>query len=537
MLKKLITFFKKETNFVLLLILIITIFGLGSLFYNQFLVIPPGSVYTFAHNYVPDYYQYLSWMKDGADGKILITSRYSPDTFSRKPAYLFYPLIGWLSGKIGLTMFFGYTLARIFFSLLKLFVIYYLISQIFRQSSERKLAFFFALFLPPFYKLFPFKVLRQDIASLDILQRTFFLPHNLAATVSIIIGAICLNIYLCNSTKAFANSKLLILTSLLFFFASITNPAMLAIFYLFLLPAWLITFIQNPSLPLIINSTAIFLPGLLSIIYYQYLFQNFLPFSWLFYQQKNVSLMMDLKNYFLNCGPVIFFFPFGLKLFLKKRKFLENFIVTWGILPFAILPLLGKIFPFSQERFFEISHFIPLAILATAGFYQLLKFIKQGKERILCQKIILAILVVFTLPFLWHSMKFEVEFFGKPYFNLFVSKSLIETFTWMDKNTPDEAVVATPYFTGNMLPAFTHNKVVFGHDFVTYKATERKADMEVIFDKNTPPSQVSQLLKKYQVNYLLVSPEIPLNQTNLAKISSLRLVFSNEENLVFKTEF
>lgn len=537
MLKKLITFFKKETHFVLLLILIITIFGLGSLFYNQFLVIPPGSVYTFAHNYVPDYYQYLSWMKDGADGKILVTSRYSPDTFSRKPVYLFYPIIGWLSEKAGLTMFFGYTLTRIFFSLLKLFVIYYLISRVFSRSPERKLAFFFTLFLPPFYKLFPFRMLRRDIACLDILQRTFFLPHNLAAAVFIIIASICLDIYLSVSTKPFANFKLLILASWLFFAASIINPAMLAIFYLFLGAALLITLIQKPSLTLVIGPAVTFLPGLLSIIYYQYLFQNFLPFSWLYVQQKNVSLMMDLKHYFLNLGPVILFFPFCLKPFLKKNKFLTNFVVAWGILPFVLLPFLGKIIPFSQERFFEISHFIPLGILGAGGFYQLIHLIKKEKKRFIWQKIVLTSLVVFALPYLWNSAKFEVEFFGKPYFNLFIPKSLMETFAWMDKNTPDETVVATSYFTGNMLPAFTHNKVIFGHEFVTYKAVERRTDMEAIFDKNTSPSQITKLLEKNKVEYLLVSLEKPLPLTNLANITNLKLVFDNQENKIFQFDY
>jgi len=534
MLKKILG---SETNFILFLTFLITVSGLSSLFYNQFRVAPPNTVYTFAHNYVPDYYQYLSWMKDGADGKILITSRYSPDNFTRKPAYLFYPLLGWISGKLGLPLFLGYTIARIFLSLFKLGIIFWLISQIFSRSAERKLAFFLALFLPPFYKLFPFQMLRRDITSLDILQRTFFLPHNLATTIFILAGSICINIYIGASNKKARVSKFLILASIFFFLASVTNPAMLAIFYLFLGVALLITFLQKPSRKLITGSLVAFSPGFLAIIFYQHLFSHFLPFSWLFNQQKNVILMTNLKDYFLNCGPVIFFFPFAVLPFLKIKKFLANFVLSWGIIPFLIFPLLGKVLPFSQERFFEISHFIPLAILASAGFYSLTNLIKKEKMKIVTQRGLVAVLVIFVLPYLWFSLRSQIDLFAKPYyFNIFIPKSTLEAFSWLDKNTPDESVVAAGFYTSNMLPTFSHNKVVFGHEFVTYKAPERKADTETILGQDTPPPQILELLRKNQIRYLLVNLERPLSSTNLSALPNLKLVYNHEENKIFRFE-
>ena len=89
MLKGLRLLFKEEV-FILICLFTITLLGLAPILMELLKFTPPDRVFTFAHNYMADYYQYLSWMKDGADGKILLTSRFSSDLFPRQPVYLFY---------------------------------------------------------------------------------------------------------------------------------------------------------------------------------------------------------------------------------------------------------------------------------------------------------------------------------------------------------------------------------------------------------------------------------------------------------------
>jgi len=62
-----------------------------------------------------------------------------------------------------------------------------------------------------------------------------------------------------------------------------------------------------------------------------------------------------------------------------------------------------------------------------------------------------------------------------------------------------------------MIPAFTHNKVFFGHDFVTYQAQERLKELAIVF-----------------------SPESPhFESTNLPKLD-LQLIFSNSQNRIYQ---
>ena len=529
---------KKETNFILVLIFLISALALIPLLYQQFKVTPPHTFFTFAHNYIPDYYQYLSWMKDGADGKILITSRYSANTFIRQPVYLFYSILGFVTGRLTRTMAFGYTTARIILGLIRLLVIYWFISLFFKKTSGRMLAFFLALFLPPFYNLRPFSLILPNLTSVDILQRTFFLPHDTATTICLLLGAIYFyqSIKILNSKleilnkSKITNYKLQIIFCVFFILASIINPAMTMLFLIFFTTGAGITFLQKPQLrqKLILGIAAVLLFIGPILFFYQHLFATTLPFSWFNNQQKLVRLT-DWRGFFLLMGPGAILAIFGLPGLLKRKDFMANLVITWAIIPFLIFPLFGKILPLSQERIFEMSIFLPLAILSTTSLERI--------KNINIIKFIMTIIIIFSLPYLYLTIKNQIKSFAYPYYNIYVPQPTLEAFDWLDQNTPDESVVLSSYYTANMIPAFTHNKVFFGHDFVTYQAKDRLKDLTFIFDARSDPSQIKKILADYQVKYIFISPEsLRPEFTNLSKIG-LKPVFENNQNQIYEFNF
>ena len=85
-----------------------------------------------------------------------------------------------------------------------------------------------------------------------------------------------------------------------------------------------------------------------------------------------------------------------------------------------------------------------------------------------------------------------------------------------------------------MIPAFTHNKVFFGHDFVTYQAQERLRELAIIFNPQSEPERIKEILASRQVKYILLTPESPrYESTNLPKLD-LQLVFSNSQNRIYQ---
>lgn len=507
MLRKLNSFFSKETNFILICVFLISFLSLIPLLANRFIHTPKDTLYTFVHNYVPDFYQYVSWMKDGADGKPLIASRLSPDLFVRKPVYLFYPLSGFVISKLGINLFFGYTLLRVMLGLINLLLIYIFISQIFKEGRLRKIAFLFALFLPPFYRLKPLSLLLPYITSIDPLQRVLFLPHDLAATSLFLLAMI------------FFSQKKFLFSGVFLFLASIINPAMIILLLIFFGVA---AALQAP-LPFFL----VVVPTLAVIAYYQHLFATTLPFSWMYQQQKVNTLMLSFKDFVLLAGPALFLAVFSFKDFLKSKQFINKLVACWAVFPFVLFPFLGKYLPISRERIFETSFYIPLAILAGMTISKLAKKINFA--------IIFAGIILFILPYLYTSLKWQIELFKSPYFNVYVPKTLVETMLWLDKNTPDESVVLAGYYTGNMVPAFSHNRVVFGHDFATYQARDRLKDMAMVYSKDTSSEQLKEILARNHVSYIFFSPETPtFSQTNLNQLDNLRLLFSDSGIVIYQ---
>jgi len=88
-------------------------------------------------------------------------------------------------------------------------------------------------------------------------------------------------------------------------------------------------------------------------------------------------------------------------------------------------------------------------------------------------------------------------------------------------------VVLAGYYTGGLIPAFSHNRVVFGHDFVTYQAKDRLRDVASVYSKETKTDQLKEILGSNRVAYIFFSPETPsFNQTNLGQLKNLKLIHS-----------
>ena len=536
--KKTARYLFKEEIFIPLCLFAITILGLAPTIAHLWFHTPPDRLYTFAHNYMADYYQYLSWMKDGADGKMLITSRFSSDDFPRQFVYFFYPFFGFIFGKLGLPLYLGYTFLRVILSISKLLVIYLLISEIFKKSAARKVIFALVVFLPAFFTLSPPALWLERISSIDVLQRTFFIPHDLATACLLMLGCLFVGRFLRKGGKREKKIKNLVISSVCFFTASITNPAHLLIFYLFIGAGFALYFVQQKSsfLKFFVAGIISLALGLPLIIYYQRLFQTVLPFSWMFEQQKGLSLNVSFWQYLVSLGPAGFLFVLGVPSFFKSKKFLAKVILAWAIIPFVLFPLLGRAIPISQERIFELSHFIPLGILAGAGLIGRKGSEEKGiKGTRGIKTAIIIILIAFCLPYYYIALQFQVKMFAPPFFNIYLPKTTIQAYEWLDKNTPDESVVATSYFTGNMLPAWSHNRVVHGHDFVTYRSVQRLAEVNELFSPATKPARLEEILRAEKVKYLLFTPETPrFEVTNFSQIQRMSLVYKNEDNLVFE---
>lgn len=523
-LKKILNLFWREQIFIPLIIGIAVIISvLPDLYY--FSLSQKDTYYTFAHNYIPDYYQYISHMKDGADGKILMTFRSGPDNFARKPVYLFYTASGFIFAKLGINLFTGYFLMRIIFCLIKFLIIYYLLWQLFTKSSTlRKLSFFLIWFSTPFYQLPSWQILYPTITSIDPLLRTLFLPHDLLTTTLLILAAIFFNRYLADNGKI----KHSIASGLFFLFAIITNPAMLTTFAFYFSSAVGIYFIINKDYrkKLFIGLIIVGVIALPLYFYYQFLFTTTLPFSLIYNNQKSIDYHFGLKEFILIGGPVILLAVFSLRRFLLKKDLLSQLIITWAFVPLLLFYLYGKILPISSERILESGFYIPIAILAAVTIYYLPKN--------LFKLVAILLLVIISIPYFYLSLTKQLQEYNPNLYNIYIPYLTIEAFNWLDKNSLDESVATAGYFSSNLMIAFSHNKAIFGHDYSVYRGKERWNDVLIIYGKDSTVQQIKAVLNKDNVSYIVFTPDnVSYDQTNLASVKNIRLVFSNGSSSIY----
>src|SRR3989344_1421660 len=162
----------------------------------------PGSTYPLLHNYVHDYYGYLSEMKDGYDGKWLVSYRGTIEHNRPIFIYTFFIILGKLARVIGVSLPFAYFLARIILGIGLLFVCLWLINKIFNTFLLRFSALFMVALSTGFWTLgnekniFQVNQFLEFWTHYDPINRTTFLPHHLLShmfgvfTIGLVAGAI-----------------------------------------------------------------------------------------------------------------------------------------------------------------------------------------------------------------------------------------------------------------------------------------------------------------------------------------------------------
>ncbi len=116
-------------------------------------VTPEGFVYPLVHNFEADYYWYLSLIRQGWEGNILLTSRYTPEIFSPQFVNTFFSVAGMLAHTPGFSLPLIYTILRVFGGV-AVFLITYTLLQILKLSlRQRMCAFALVILSTPFWFL------------------------------------------------------------------------------------------------------------------------------------------------------------------------------------------------------------------------------------------------------------------------------------------------------------------------------------------------------------------------------------------------
>lgn len=232
------------------------------------------------------------------------------------------------------------------------------------------------------------------------------------------------------------------------------------------------------------------------------------------WNEQNVTPSPQIWDWVISFSPALILFFFT----LNKDKSPNSTGLWRAILIWSAVATIIQVIPFSLQRRFLMGFYIPLSAFSIRALTLVSTRTRKWMTFLLIGLSLPTNLLILLLGFVAAQNQPPV---------LFLSKGEAEAYQWIDENLESGAIILCAPETGLRIPAWTGRKVVYGHEFETVNAIEKKKDIEQFF-KN-PKSKESELwLREQEVNFLFIGP----NEKSLLvsqEISVGEVIFSKDE--------
>jgi len=506
-----------------LTILVIT----NVLFYHSVLhsQAPAGTVYSYTYGHTGDFYQYVSIIKSGREGHLLYHNQFSEENYPIVPLHPFLHLIGFLSRPFPLNPFIILFSTRIISLTLFFFSVYFIIRNVFTSFTHRVLAAILFFFSTNFWtadwtngKLqIVNPVLYSDYFS--IVAKMFRIPpHHFLAFFCFITVLLLLSRHRITPLHMFCIFILTVSIGLL-------QPYVLFLLCIFIGCALLVNVIKYRKISQkeVIMAVLISIGGIV-LLYYIYIIKSVLRgstegiLSWL-------PLGFPLSLYLQGLGPLIILAPFSLLFRTYWEKPFVRFLFIWAFLPIGLFLLPVIHIPSQTTRLFQIYQQLPLAILATITIGQVSKTLKHP---------MILITLVGIAAFFYGAFPLAVQEYddltsiSTNNMVVYTPDYILQSFSFLQNNTAKKSVVLTGETISMMIPAFTDNRVMIGHEGDTHNYPEKLALENAFFNNTLSEKAVRTFLRDHHISYIIFGIDAPPYESSSYKnFPEFRKVYSD----------
>jgi hypothetical protein len=518
---------QSERNAVILIILILIALSLLPTFF-QYLQTPPNSVYTFFHNSISDYPYYVSFIRQGTDGRLSTIDQFTSEPQTSGLVHVFYLSLG-LIGRIFFLSPIGiYFISRVIFGVLYLLSGYLLIRYFINNKTHRVICFMMFSFSASFPNIvvqekgFHLSQLLFWWTEIDPLRRATFIPHFL-------FGHICLLLCVYLLIRLFDSNKIKYLISaiILGFITGFAHPPSLGmVYYIFgtfiLIRILYFTFFLRintvKSLKFLITEllyfTLLILFTMPSLIYIYFTTGNIFPWT-LMKAQESLFYYINTFEYI---GALGIIFPIGIlgifvfnKIQISKYKKVNGLILfLWIFIDVVMVPLskiiafshlILKIPTFANIRFLSMAIQLPLSIFSV----YFIIYIKNHFNSYFYYSL-LALFAFFTLLLYPSSIIWQLNDFAQAQNYLYPSKSIVSTFEFLNQKDNGKAVLAR-HDLSLLFPLFAKNIIYAGQAVYTKDNNIKKAQVDNFFQGKMTDGQVQDLIKIGNIGYIIAASE------------------------------
>lgn len=513
----------KTNLFILLTILFISLNFIPFIVhsYNS----PPDKFYALVHDNENDYYLYLSLINEGVHGDVLTTNPY--DIIPSQPSIvsIFFVVLGWIGGILGLTSPIIYHAARLVFGFTMLICAYMLLCE-FLPRGKRWLPFLLTLIAGSFMrtemyegKAYPHQYMEWWRGA-DVIRRVGLYPHHLFGATCMIITIVCLLRFLKNPRWTYVGVATIssILagivhppSSLIPIIAVATSVGIVSLQHLHELKHFLLSNKQKIIGLLLYGIGTI--PAFLLIRY-----QTTLGYPW---DQLGTEVKWQFefgKELIPGLGIVFFFAVGGIVYSIKHlrhsqtfRDFQTLFIMCWFVVPIILMPL-APMMGISNIRLFQGYPYLPMGILAALGVEWSVESIHR-KTRFKVKRIfavIVTVIIIVCLPTIFYSFKGMMQEYSIPYSNIYLPQSLNNIAQWLTqeyRQRNEKPTILANFYVGNYLPAFAPVRVYTGHHTYTPDREVRAELARKFLSGEMNKDEARALLNSIEVRYVIISED------------------------------
>lgn len=486
----------------------------------------PGTLNTYAMGNTEDYHQYMYIIKRGMEGHILYHNAYSEENIPDVLLQPFYHITGILSAPFDISPYDVYFLLHLISLIVLLSCIYRLICHILKTETGRSVAFVLFVSATGIWtlaSLHPFAAVRQYLPdyNFDLFMKYHVMqPHHDIATALYIIAIMAL------SERVYTWRRILVgglaaavlgfihpYIQLFLFFTLIVEH--IGRLLLMKREYWKEAFRYVAPIIIAIPTAAITYYTLVYVLQFEIGLKGIVT---------HLPRQQTFWSYAISLGPLLFtslFCVFHIKKIIEAP--ILRCIAIWAYLPLILFFLPDYQIPINTWRLFQTYQHIPMAILTA---YTLVSWAKSWP-------ILARSAPLITLCFFLYGGGIYVQAYQEAIrppdrlvWTVDVPHVVISLFDYLKGSSKPDSVVLGGGQLSNLVPEFTHNRVIIGHNGDNRNFLFKQGEINNFLMGNTPESDVRDFLSRYGVAYIVFGIDAPFfHNTPYASLSFLNEVY------------
>lgn len=483
---------------------------------------PPGNTYLGTIHYSPDYFNYLSWIKQGdthiLSSTLLYTEEDIPDTFVR----WFFVLIGRIGSLFGFNPIVAYHAAVVAFSLSFMISGFILIREIIQAKLKQIFAYFFFVYSTAWPVItMAGGTLHFDYHWFWYNTGNFFsrfgpTPHHLLSNTLFCLSSYFFVVFLRKKSTNLANLWIFLFLSA---FLGLLLASLVPTFWLLAAAAIGFTTLVYP-MRLVIRGqgvksyaksviasipffAAYFVGGFIAASYLKEVY-SVSPYSYVTAWEKWQQLHMDVPTFIYASGPVVILFFFGSIALIGKAGagifYVISLLAAGLLLYFSNMPFLMGLM---NVRFWPSGMYVFMAILAVNGIEVLGRLFRGMKPIFISFAFLIYCFLTFT------SIAGQLRgllTISNGYGIVYMPNDVMDVYAFAEQNTSMKARFLVQYPYNESFPALTGRKAVWGDPIshLTLDAATKTAIATKFFDGSYGTGEALEVLRLHRVTHVLV---------------------------------